>query len=89
MYVVDQPSVVKQMEKLIDVPLRHPLTLLLRQESAVGCHRHLRVHLWPHDQLNAVQCLQPFERRHGFAVLGKYAGVANTMYISVLLEILK
>ncbi len=89
MYVVDQPSVVREMEKLVNFPLRHPLTLLLRQESAIGRHRHLCVQVWPMDQLNAVQCLQLFERRHGLAVLGKNDGVAQTVYISVVLEILK
>ncbi len=57
LHEVQQPSVVREIEQPIDVLLRHPLTLLLRQESAVGCHRHLRVQLWPQDQLNAVQCL--------------------------------
>ncbi len=35
LHEVDQPSIVRQLEELIDVPLCHPLTLLLRQESAV------------------------------------------------------
>ncbi len=53
-FTIQQPSVVGEIEKLVDVPLRHPITLLLRQESAVGCHPNLCVHLWPQDQLNAV-----------------------------------
>ncbi len=89
LHEVQQPSVVRELEKLVNLPLRHPLTLLLRQESAVGCHRHLGVHLWPQDQLNVVQCLQPFERSHGLAVLGKYNGVAEAVYICVVLHVLE
>ncbi len=45
--------------------------------------------MWPDEQFDTVQCLQPFQGVEGFLVLGKNDGVCNVMHVRGVLHVLE
>eukprot|EP00042_Codosiga_hollandica_P024102 m.99094 g.99094 ORF g.99094 m.99094 type:complete len:302 (+) comp51437_c0_seq3:2939-3844(+) len=75
--------------KLVDIPLRHPLTIGLRNERAMSEQGRLRTASWPIDHFDAVKVFQPIDGLNCLRVLRHDDGVPKFVNVSVKAQILE